>query len=237
VSDGGRARAIGNAKRSWWSEWRIAVPGILLMIAGAVIFLVWRFRPHLTDQEVDGLVTVAIQQEAKAAFLVTGYLDINAQARVENTLRLLPGILNLPVGTTTASVRAPGRVTYGFQISEITPQRITLQKDGVIEVVVPRPMVYTVAPDLEKMEIETTVGWTRLAGDSRAQVQSRALSLLQENMRQQAVQHVRTSKQPDINSADAMYAMLRPVLIAAGLKEPRFRFRIGEDLIMEPHDR
>jgi hypothetical protein len=224
-------------KRSWWVEWRIAVPGIALILAGAIVFLVWRFRPHLTDQEVDGIVTVAIQREAKAAFLVTGYLDVNAQARVENTLRLLPGILNLPVGTTTTSVRAPGRVAYGFEVASITPDHITLRKDGVIEVIVPRPMVYSVSRDLDKLEIETTVGWTRLAGDSREEVQSRALALLQDNMRRQAVQHVRTSKQPDINSADAMYSLLRPVLTAAGLRNPTFRFRIGEDMVIEPHDR
>ena len=232
-SDVRSSRQRGRRFGSWW----IAVPGIVLIVVALVAFVLFRLRPRLTDEEVDGVVRAAIQQEAKAAFLVTGYLDINSEAHVENTLRLLPGILNLPVGTTTVTVRAPGRVHYGFEASKITDENITLLPDGIVEVVVPRPSVYTVSPDIEKLEIETSVGWTRLAGDSREEVQTRALALLQENMRQQAVNHVATSTQPDINSADALYVLLRPVMIAAGMKDPRFRFRIGANLVQEPRDR
>ncbi|MEO5511932.1 MAG: DUF4230 domain-containing protein [Longimicrobiales bacterium] len=218
---------------SWW----IAAPGIVLVVVITAALVLWRLRPHLSDEVVDGVVTAAIQQESKEAFLVTGYLEINAQARIENRLRLLPGLLNLSLGSTTVSVRAPGRVHYGFHVAAITPDRITLMPDGVVEVSVPQPEVHTVSPDLARLEIETTVGWTRLADNSADDVRDRALALVQENMRLQALNHMRTSSQPSVNSADAMYALLRPVLIAAGMKDPRFRFRIGRDLVMEPRAR
>lgn len=215
---------------SWW----IAAPGIVLILAMAVGVIVWRMRPRVTDEVVDGLVTAAIQQEAKQAFLVTGYLQLTSTARIDNTLRLLPGILNLPVGTTTVSVRVPGRVHYGFDADQITPDRINLMPDGIIEVIVPEPKIYTVSPDLSAMEIETTVGWTRLADDSREEVQARALALVQQNMQQQAEQHLRTSEQPEINTAAALYRVLRPVFTAAGISDPVFRFRIGADIIVQP---
>jgi hypothetical protein len=234
---GSGPRTADGAAPAWRRGWWIAIPGIVILLACAAAVVVWRLRPHLTEREVDGVVTAAIQQEAKAAFLVTGYLDINSQARIENTLRLLPGILNLSMGSTTVSVRAPGRVHYGFEASQINPDRIRLAPDGVVEVDVPQPAVYTVSPDLEHMDIETAVGWTRLTGNSRAEVQARALALVQENMKQQAMMHMRTSKQPGINSADALYTLLKPVLIAAGMKDPKFRFRIGNELVMEPRAR
>ena len=220
-------------RAGWW----IAAPGIALVAVAIALVMVWRSRPHLTDENVDGLITAAIQQEARAAFLVTGYLDLTGQARVENTLRLLPGLLDLPVGSTTAEVRAPGRATYGFNVSVFTADNIAVAEDGTVEVIVPQPQLYNVAPDLERIEIETKVGWTRVSGDSREAVQARALALVQQSMEQQAATHLRTSEQPGINSADALYDMLRPVLVAAGMKDPRFRFRIGEALVLEPRDR
>ncbi len=233
ATDASSARRPARRFGSWW----IAAPGLVLIAATIIAIIVWRMRPRITDEVVDGMVTAAIQQEARAAFLVTGYLDINAQAKIENTMRLLPGLLNLSVGSTSVTARAPGRVHYGFDVKEITADRITLMEDGIVEVVVPEPTVYSVSPDLERLEIETSVGWTRLTDNSRTEVRDRALGLMQQNMRAQAVNHLRTSDQPSVNSADAMYALLRPVLQAGGMKNPRFRFRIGRELIMEPRAR
>ena len=225
------------ARRRRFGSWWIAAPGIVLILVMVAGMIVWRMRPQLTDEDVDGVVRAAIQQEAKQAFLVTGYLELSSTARIDNTMRLLPGILNLPVGTTTVSVRAPGRVHYGFEVDQITPDHIRLMPDGVVEVIVPEPQVYTVSPDLAAMEIETAVGWTRLADDSREDVQTRALALVQQNMHNQAANHLRTSDQPEINTAGALYRMLRPVLAAAGMKDPVFRFRIGTEIVVEPRDR
>ncbi len=237
ASPGGAEPAARTANRHRYGSWWIAAPGIVIIAATVIAFVLWRIRPRITDTVVDGVVTAAIQRESKASFLVTGYLDLTSQARIENTLRLLPGLLNLSVGSTTVTVRAPGQAHYGFPVSQITPDRITLMPDGIIEVTVPQPVLYTVSPDLERIEIETTVGWTRLTDNSRTEVQNRALGLVQENMKIQAMNHLRTSQQPAVNSADALYALLHPVLTAAGMKDPKFRFRIGREIVVEPRAR
>jgi len=49
----------------------------------------------------------------------------------------------------------------------------------------------------------------------------------------QAADYIANNTQPHINTAHALEKMLRPVLIAAGVKHPVFRFRLGEKLTLE----
>jgi hypothetical protein len=53
-------------------------------------------------------------------------------------------------------------------------------------------------------------------------------------LRAQAERHLETSVQPAVNTAEALQALLTPPLQAAGLEAPRFRFRVGPDLTLEP---
>jgi hypothetical protein len=208
---------------------------LALIIAGAIGLYLWGQRPRLSEQQVRDVVHSTIQREAPASFLVTGWIDVTAVTRVSNTRTLLPGIVGLDLGTTSATVRVPGRVSYGFDVRRLEPEMISMDEDGVIHVAVPEPVLYSVEPNLEQMEVETRRGWARLSGETVDQVRSRAIELVQSTMTAQGEQHLRTASQPRINTAEALYKMLRPVLIAAGIEDPQIRFQVGQTMTLEPH--
>jgi hypothetical protein len=209
---------------------------LALMIGAAGLYL-WSQRPRLSEQQVRDVVYSTIQREAAQSFLITGYIEVTAVTRVANTRTLLPGIVGFDLGTTSATVRMPGRVSYGFDVRTLQPDMIRVLDGNVIEVDVPDPVVYGVEPNLEQMETETRRGWARLSAETAEQVRSRAIELVQGTMSAQAEQHLRSSTQPRINTADALYDMLRPVLIAAGIDDPQIRFRIGRSIVVEPNRR
>ena len=98
----------------------------------------------------------------------------------------------------------------------------------------PEPVVYGEEPNLAQMEVETERGWSRLSSRTTEQVRGRAIELVQATMRRQGEIHLRGSSQPRINTADALYQMLRPALVAAGVENPQMRFRIGRVLVEAP---
>jgi hypothetical protein len=142
--------------------------------------------------------------------------------------------LRLDLGTTRVRVRLPGRVAYGFDVSVLRPEDIVFGEDGVVEVALPDLSVFSVEPNLEAMEVETDVGWARTHARSGQQTTQRALQFAQRALREQASTHLIDKTQPRINTAEALQRMLTPALQAAGIAEPRFRFRIGPHLVMEP---
>jgi hypothetical protein len=206
---------------------------LLLLIVAAVGLTLWSRRPRLTSEEIRETIFSTIQREAAAAFLVTGYIEVTAVSRVANTRTFLPGIIGLDLGTTSANVRVPGRISYGFDVGDLTPDMIRVFDDGVIEVDVPQPVIYSVEPNLSQMEIETQRGWARLGTATGDDVRDRAVALVQDALRRQGQAHLQSSSQPGINTADALAAMLRPALIAAGLPDPDLRFRMGR-ITIEP---
>lgn len=204
----------------------IIATGVLLLVGTFGLYL-WSQRPQVTRVDVRDVVYSTIQRETPEAFLITGALEVTATTRVENTRTLLPGVLGIDLGTTSATVRVPGRISYGFDARQLTPEMINVMGD-TIEVVVPEPVLYSVEPNLEQMEVETRRGWLRLSRSTVDQVRGRAIELVQQTMRAQGAAHLEGSVQPRINTADALYQMLRPVLIAAGIEDPLIRFRIGD---------
>lgn len=204
----------------------IAAVLVLLVVGGAGLWL-WSKRPRFTEDEVRDVVYSTIQREAPASFLVTGVLHVTVTTKVENTRTLLPGIVGINLGTNTTTIRVPGRISYGFDIRTLRPEMIRVLESGVIEVELPPASVYAVEPVLERMEMETQRGWARLSEGSAAQVRERALELIQPTMRTQGEEHLRSSTQPRVNTAHALYAMLRTGLQAAGIEDPEIRFRAG----------
>jgi hypothetical protein len=211
----------------------LGAAAVVLLVVAVVAATLWSRRPQLTEEQVRHVIHSTIQREVPAAFLVTGWIDVTAVTRVENTRTLLPGIVGLDLGTTSANVRVPGRISYGFDVRTLRPEMIRLLDDEVVEVDVPDPGIYSVEPNLAQMEIETQRGWSRLTAATTDRVRDRAIELVQETMTAQGEQHLASSSQPRINTADALYDMLRPVLIAAGMTDPQLRFRVGR-LTIEP---
>lgn len=210
-----------------------ALAALALVLFGLVVARWVIDMPALTEQQVRDAVVATIQRESAAAFLVTGQLTVRVETRVENTRTLLPGILDLDLGTTSATVRVPGTVSYGFEVDSLKPEMVRLLDDGVIEIDLPRLHVYAADPDLGQLEVETARGWARL-GTQREHVERRALELVEGGMRDQALQHLRSSYQPRVNAARALRALLAPALRGLGMAAPEFQFRLGDDLVVMP---
>lgn len=189
--------------------------------------------PAVSEEQVRSAITATVQREARQSFLVTGRLDVTASTVIENNRIFLPRLLDLNVGSARSTVRAPGRVFYGFDAREITPEMITLVDDSTILVELPTIRTLAVEPQLERMEIETDVSWTR-SDETGREVERRAIAALQPALRAQAAAHLRDSAQPRINTAEALRVMLEPTVRALGIERPNFRFDISDELQMRP---
>lgn len=199
--------------------------GAAAVLTVLVVFAAWLsgfpgrwLRPSAT--EIRGALYTAIQRETPETFLVTGAVDLSATTRVANTRRLLPGLLDLNLGTTSATVRMPGRVSYGVELSRIAPEDIEIGEDGDVRITVPAPTIWSVEPVLEAMEVETDVGWARLDASGR-DVEQEAIRLMERALRAQGIRHLQDSDQPRRNTARALEAALGPPLEAAGVADPR----------------
>lgn len=215
--------------------WTALVLAVLVAGGVALFRALWE-PPRITDEEVRRVVHATIQREAPASFLVTGELDLTATATVHNTKRLLPGLLGLSLGTSSATVRVPARASYGFDVRALQPEMIQVL-DSVVEVRLPPLRLYAVDANLSGMEVRTERGWARVSGAGEASARDAALESVDEAMRAQASAYLQDSSQPRVNTARALELMLTPALQAAGVEEPRFRFILGRRLRVEPAGR
>lgn len=205
-----------------------AVAAVLIVVIS--VLSVRQLSRRLSDEQIRERVVATIQSEAKASFLVTGSLDLTATTAIRSTKVLLPGLLGLSLGTSRAIVQVPGRAHYGFDVRELDAKRITLRGDTV-EVAVPQPRLLSVDANLQELRIWTQKGWLRTPA-SVDKVERTAIARLDDALRNQATSHIATSTQPHINSAEALRRMLTPVLVAAGIAQPVFRFSIGEKITL-----
>jgi hypothetical protein len=227
---------------------RAAIGGGLVVGLVLIAVVLWSQGP--SDATVRRTVVTTIQDEAPASFLVTGTLDVSVTVRVDSSQFLTPSWLTyllektqpsaLPLirGGAKTRVRVPGTVSYGFDVRTLTPSMITVRKKGLVGVALPDLVVHSVEPDLAKLEVGTqTAGWMRvLPSDLPEAVRTQALGAVKEAFRAQAERRLDTATQPRVNTARALEAMLRPPLKAAGVDTPRFRIRVGEQLVLEPEE-
>ncbi len=203
-----------------------------LVVVGLVAVAVRSFGvglvPAVTEETVQTSVWTAIQSEAPEQFLVVGTLEIGTEAEARSTTRLLPGVLDLPVGQTTVRVRVPGRASYGFDVRRLRPQDVRYTPDGVVVVTLPALSVYAVEPRLEDAELSADAGgWQRLSrSPERAAVRS-ALAQVRPAIRRQAEAYVAENAQPPRNAARAVARVIRTPLEAAGVRGARFRFVVA----------
>ena len=136
--------------------------------------------------------------------------------------------------------RLPSRPLDGFagdaDVRALEARMIALEETGTISVALPELSVYSVEPDLARLEVKTsTEGWIRVFPSAvREEVRKRALAGVEGAFRTQAERRLDTATQPRVNTARALKTMLTPPLKAAGVDRPRFRIRIGSQLLLQP---
>lgn len=222
---------------------------VAIVFVVMALALLWLLRPRYDAAEVQRTVITTIQREAPASFYVTGTLDITVTEEVERTEQLFPTLFallreaqpswpGLNQATARATVRVPGRVSYGFDVSQLSPEQIRVRSDGLVEVSLPALEVYSAEPYLRQLEVKTEVtGWMQLFGSQEKAAEREALSGVRDALRRQGRTRIDTATQPRVNTAKALEKLLRPVLVAAGVPNPRFRFEIGDELVMQPEPR
>ncbi|HUE96523.1 MAG TPA: hypothetical protein VMN39_07670, partial [Longimicrobiaceae bacterium] len=89
----------------------------LALVAGALLLLPRVRAPRLTERVTAEAIHANVQREADTAFVVTGYVDVSTTVRSQDTQVFLPNLLGVRLGTTRATVRVPGRISYGFQMA------------------------------------------------------------------------------------------------------------------------
>lgn len=222
--------------------------GLLIGLLMAVAVAWWQQRP--SEATVRRTVVTTIQDEAPASFLVTGTLDMTIRVQVDSAQYLTPdwltfvvrqtqpSVLPLLQGSSQTQIRVPGTVSYGFDVRDLTPSMVSLERNELVAVDLPALSVYSVEPDLTKLRVRTQArGWMRiLSSDAHEEVRQQALAAVKEAFHHQAERRLASATQPRINTARALEAMLTPPLRAAGVSSPQFRIRVGEDLVMTPEE-
>ena len=216
-------------------RWLIKIGFVVLVLALGLAAGMWLMRPqidlpqvNITQHDVRQAVVTRLIDEQQASFLIAGYLEIAAEITEENTKYLFPDYFEdmLSLGTTRSTVRLPGRATYGIDLSRIYPASITLEADSTIVVSIVGLEINSVEPELANMQVRTEVGWARLSARSGRTVERKAIVFAQEALRKEAEEHLATSPQPLINAELAMNQLLKPVLTAAGVKNPVVKLRL-----------
>lgn len=222
--------------------------GVLVALFLGAAVLLWGRGP--SEATVRRTVVTTIQDEAPSSFLVTGTMELNVRVGVDSSQVLTPawltfvleqtqpGALSLLQGGAEAQVEVPGTVSYGFDVHALTPSMVSVEDDGLVGVELPALSVHSVSPDLSKLRVRSqTTGWMRvLPSEAPSEVRTQALSAVKEAFRSQVEGRLDGATQPRVNTARALEAMLRPALKAAGVRSPRFRIRIGEDLVLQPEE-
>jgi hypothetical protein len=212
------------------SLWLLIVGGLLLVVG--ILLVVPRIRaPQLTERITAEALHASLLREADTTFVVTGYLDLMATVRSQDQRVFLPDLLNLPLGTTRATVRVPGRVSYGFDIDALEVAMIRVGGD-TIEIRVPPAVIYSAEPELERLEVETTTGWLRHRVTAQ-EAERRAVQLVGEALRRQGAAHLESSVQPRLNNARALRRLVEPVALGLGMERPYLRMELGDGLVLE----
>jgi len=222
----------------------IGAAGLFFVVMAVV--LLWVLRPAYDATEVQRTVVTTIQREAPASFYVTGTLDITVTEEVTRSEQLFPTLFALlrqaqpswpgvNQASARATVRVPGRVSYGFDVSQLSAEQIRVEPGGRVTVSLPALSVYAAEPYLRQLEVKTeATGWMQLLGSQEEQAERDALGGVRDALRRQGQARLDTATQPRVNTARALEKLLRPVLEAAGVPDPQFRFEIGDELVLQP---
>ncbi len=221
------------------SVWPVIVGALVVfgLVGLAVASFVRSAVPTISEETVQTAVWTAVQREAPEQFLVVGTLDITTESEARSTTRLLPGLMDLPVGQTTVRVRVPGRAAYGFDVTTLRPRDVRYTPDGTVVVTLPPLTVFSVEPILEDAEISVDArAWQRLSRAPERAAVTAALGEVRPAIRRQAEAHLADNEQPQRNAARAVERVIRTPLEAAGVRGARFRFVVAPGDTIEVRD-
>ncbi len=209
--------------------------GLLTVVAVAAVWAVFRARPALVgEEEVRSAVLTTLARETPERFLVAGRLT--SGLTTESARRWRVRVLDLEAGRATVTVSLPGEVTYGFPLDALTADDIRYLDGQVVEIAMPDLEVFAVEAVLEEAVVEASVtGAARLTPALTEQSLQTALRRVRPALRAQAEAHLADVRQPRVNAAGALRAMLDPALVAAGVVGPvtyRFVLAPGDTLEM-----
>jgi hypothetical protein len=210
---------------------------LLAVVVVGLVALVLLVRPSWSVERVRDVVVTTLQQETAASELVTGRVGVTAHREIQDRARFswipdwigVPGVNLIGAGV---QVEVAGDALYGFDVRQLTPEMITLLDGGMIEIMLPPLHVVAVEPDLARLQLRTREGLLR-RGAGRP-LEEEALADVQAALQEQGEQHLQQSTQPAVNTGRALAATLEPAFRAAGMRAPRFRFVIGEEIVLEP---
>jgi hypothetical protein len=210
---------------------RLARTLFLVVLLVLVALLLWNALKGFrwSKSELRDAIVTTLQSEAPASFYVTGELEVTATVTSSDTKYLIPAPFLLNLGTTEATVRVPGRVSYGFDVRSLQTEDITFGEGDSVVVSLPGLSVYAVDPDMSRLEMRTRVGWARTHAGSGHQQEKAALARVRDALRVQGEQYLRSSIQPRVHTAEAVTLLLRPVLHSAGIEDPQIEVRIGRE--------
>ena len=213
--------------------WRSLLAASALVLVAA--FALWVGRPSvLSEEDVRATVLTTIQSEAPERFLVTGTLRSGVSA--EGARRWRVPVLDLEAGRSAVRVAVPGRMSYGFSLDALDPADIRFQPDGIVEIDLPRLDVFSVEPILDSARVTVTAtGAGRVSPQLAGRTLEQTLRRVRPALQRQADAHLRTADGPALNTAEALAAMLRTPLEAAGVEGARFRFILapGDTLVLD----
>jgi len=148
---------------------------ILALIAGGIWFsapdLLKEVAPHVVEKsEVaefnDMLLDMKSDAAIQAGFIKTMHQQIWGNEAFFSFLGM-----EVPLGATEATLRAPIRVYYGVRPHAI---RAIGTKGEQLHLIVDRVEILSVDADISKLEIKTEVGWARLDTMSGEEARTRA---------------------------------------------------------------
>jgi hypothetical protein len=113
---------------------------VVLLVLIGIIAVLRQVAKRVAPEEIRERIVATIQSEARSSLLITGSVDLTATVTIENAKTLLPGVLNLDLGTSRAMVQVPGRAYYGFDVREMENDKIQVRGDTVF-VEVPQPRI------------------------------------------------------------------------------------------------
>jgi hypothetical protein len=220
--------------------------GVVALLAVLVVSFAVALRlavPKLTEEAVQAAVLSTITSEAPASFYVTGTVRITATSSVRSATVLLPGVLDVEISENRAEVKAPGVISYGFDVRLLRAEHIRLVPGSAgadtVEVVMPPLAMHAVDVDLEALDVRTERGWLTLGTERSDALTQQALDNLRTALRREGHAYLDRSLTPYEHTARALRLLLAPPLEAAGLEQPHFRIVFedaheGRTMVVEP---